>query len=79
MDVIGETDWLELENYIYTAIDNIYKYRNSVVGILETVQSDYSNLKLDVKELYEQMADKVKLSLSAICSYNSFTSSFKLL
>lgn len=58
MDVlreIAEHDWADIQDNIKTTIDNIYKYRNSVMGILEMVSSDYSNLNLDANAL----ADKV--------------------
>ena len=35
----------------------IYDYRNSVLGILDTVKSDYSNLDLDATEIQKKLAD----------------------
>ena len=39
-------------------IDNIYKYRNSVYGILDALKTDYSDLDLDVDKLTEQLSNK---------------------
>jgi hypothetical protein len=38
-------------------IDEIYKYRNSVLGILEAIQADYSNLNLDAMAIHDSLAD----------------------
>lgn len=58
MDVlkeIAEHDWADIQDSIKTTIDNIYNYRNSVMGILEAVSADYSDLNLDA----DVLADKV--------------------
>lgn len=48
-------------NFIVDSIDEsvsaIYTYQNSVMGILENVSNDYSNLNLDATELQKKMAD----------------------
>lgn len=36
---------------------NIYKHKNSVLGILEGISSDYSNLNFDAEELQKKMTD----------------------
>jgi hypothetical protein len=40
---IGDKEWPEIQENVWTTIDNIYKYRNSVMGILESVSADYNN------------------------------------
>ena len=35
----------------------IYTYRNSVLGLLETVSQDYSNLNLDAAAIQEKLAN----------------------
>ena len=44
-------------------IDEVYKYKNSALGILQTITADYSNLELDAEKLKEQIADKDNLKL----------------
>ena len=44
-------------------ISEIYEYRNSIFGILDTISTDYSNLKLDATEIYEQLADPTNMTL----------------
>ena len=44
-------------------IAEIYKYRNSIFGILDTISEDYSNLKLDATEIHNQLADPNNMAL----------------
>lgn len=55
MDIIIETVW--------ETIDSIYSYRNSVMGILDTISTDYSNLKFDASEIQKELADPDNMSL----------------
>lgn len=51
----------EYEYIQYTTADvvnEIYKYRDSILGILEAVQSDYKNLDLDATKLQDKIANK---------------------
>lgn len=48
---------------IYDTIDNIYKYKNSVMGILDTVKSDYSDLELDITELQNKIQNPENIAL----------------
>lgn len=64
--VINHIPHAELEsvkNSIYTMINEIYHYRNSALGILESVSSDYSNLQLDVQQLQSALADPSNMTL----------------
>lgn len=44
-------------------IQSIYSYNNSVMGILENISADYSNLELDAAELQKKMNDQENLGL----------------
>ena len=57
VNVIREKDWAEIQDSVWSTIKNIYDYKNSVMGILETVTSDYSNLNLDATEIQKKLAD----------------------
>lgn len=48
---------------IKDSIEAIYTYKNSVLGILESVSADYDHMNLDVNDLYNKMADPNNLSL----------------
>lgn len=54
-------------NFIYgsvnTTIQNIYKYKNSALGILDTISSDYSSLNLDASEIQSKLANPENLDL----------------
>lgn len=63
MSVMCETELDEVRNFTYEVIDNIYKFKNSMLGILETISSDYSNLDLDATALQQKIADPENLAL----------------
>ena len=42
---------------LYKSIESIYAYRNSVMGILENVSADYSNLQLDAQSIQQALGD----------------------
>ena len=43
------------------AIKAIYSYKNSAMGILENISSDYNKFEFDVQDLYGQLKDKENL------------------
>ena len=53
----------ELQAGIFDTIANIYNYRNSVMGILDNVVNDYSNLNLDASEIHSKLADPENMAL----------------
>lgn len=62
-EAIPEEEYWDLVSAIDESIKSIYKYKNSAMGILESISSDYSNLNLDVDDLYTKMADKENLNV----------------
>ena len=48
---------------IEESVNAYYKYQNSVLGILEAVTQDYSNLNLDATELQKKIGDPANLGL----------------
>lgn len=54
-------------NFLISGIDDtikaVYTFQNSILGILETISKDYSNLSLDASKLQQQMANKENLDL----------------
>ena len=65
--IIGETinpyEYQQIQKWIYETINSIYNYKNSVMGILDTISADYSNLKLDAESIHEKLADPGQLTL----------------
>jgi hypothetical protein len=54
---------LYLENTLMETVESIYTYHNSIMGILERVSNDYSNLSLEATELKNQIADPNNMTL----------------
>lgn len=50
-------EYLNVVNGIDETIDAVYTYRNSVMGILDTISNDYSNLSLEAAEIQKKLAD----------------------
>lgn len=38
-------------------IDEVYKYKNSALGVLQTISQDYSNLDLNINKLQEEISN----------------------
>ena len=60
---IPENEYTLLLGWIDETIEAFYTYRNSVLGILDTISADYSNLSLDATNLQKQIADPENLKL----------------
>ena len=63
VNAIPEAEYHEVLCGVSDSIDAIYTYRNSVMGILEQVSQDYSNLDLDATEIQKKLADPNSLGL----------------
>lgn len=61
--VIPEDEYDTIHWWIEDMIDNIYKYKNSLMGILDAVQEDYSNLNLDSENIRENLSNPENLAL----------------
>ena len=48
---------------VHRSVDAIYEYKNSVLGILESVSTDYSNLDLDATNIQQKLADPNNMAL----------------
>ena len=60
---IPVVEWNTLENGVNKCAEAIYTYRNSVLGLLETITADYSNLNLDAAEIQKNLADPNNMAL----------------
>ena len=40
---------------VYDSIESVYKYQNSVLGILDSVKADYSNVEIDIEKLQKDI------------------------
>ena len=62
-DLIPEEELDEVINGVAQSIKAIYTYKNSVLGILESVSQDYSALNLDATEIQQKLADPDNMAL----------------
>lgn len=62
-DNIPEDECFSIINDAYATVEEIYKYNNSVLGILDNIQADYSNLNLDATEIHSKLADPDNMGL----------------
>ena len=62
-DLIPEEELDEVINGVAQSVKAIYTYRNSVLGILESISKDYSNLELDATEIQQKLADPDNMAL----------------
>ena len=53
---VGELGIIQIT--VREVIDEIYKYKNSALGILQAVSEDYSNLDLDATKIQEKIGNK---------------------
>lgn len=60
---IPENEYALLLGWIDETIEAFYTYRNSVMGIMEQISADYSNLSLDATEIQQKLADPQNLEL----------------
>ena len=62
-DLIPEEELDEVINGVAQSVKAIYTYRNSVLGILESISQDYSALNLDAAEIQQKLADPDNMAL----------------
>ena len=60
---IPETEYNLLLDWTQETIDSFYKYRNSVMGILDQVSADYKDLDFNATEIQKKIADPQNLEL----------------
>lgn len=62
IDAIPASERKALNDSVYSIIDNIYEYKNSALGILENIATDYSNLELNADVLTDKVLNPESLS-----------------
>lgn len=63
INAIPEAEYHEVLCGVSDSIDAVYAYKNSVMGILETVIADYSSMNLDATNIYNKLADPENMDL----------------
>ena len=60
---IPKEEYVSIIKGIRTSINAIYAYQNSIMGILDTVSTDYSNLNLDATTIQKQLSNPENMTL----------------
>lgn len=63
LEVLPNEEYVSIYNGVWDTINEIYKHRDSVLGIIEAVNQDYSNLNLDAENIQKNLADPNNLTL----------------
>ena len=59
---IDPSDWATIQKDVWDTIEYIYNYRNSAMGILEMISTDYSNLQLNAEDITDKLLNPESLS-----------------
>lgn len=62
IQAIDVSDWEIIQENVWDTIENIYNYRNSAMGILEMISTDYSNLSLNADDITNKLLNPESLS-----------------
>lgn len=61
IDNIPEGEYESLWTDTWSCISEIYKYKNSILGIMDTIKTDYNDVGSDLDEFLAQMGDEENL------------------
>lgn len=61
IDNIPEGEYESLWTDAWSCISEIYKYKNSILGIMDTIKTDYNEVGSDLDEFLAQMGDENNL------------------
>lgn len=53
---INPYEYNQIKEWVFETIDSIYKYKNSILGLLQTIHDDYEDADFDI----EQISGKLK-------------------
>lgn len=57
IEAIPEEEYEAIVKGVEESVEAVYKYQNSVFGVLDTIKSDYNNMKLDIDTLNKTITD----------------------
>ena len=63
VNAIPEAEYHEILCGVSDSINAVYTYQNSILGILESISADYSNLNFDATEIQKKLADPDNMEL----------------
>ena len=57
-DKINPYEYNQIKNWVHELINSIYVYKNSVVGIMDTIKDEFNLMDLDTEKLVERLGNK---------------------
>jgi hypothetical protein len=63
LEVMPTEEFDRIDVSAHATIRNLYNYKNSAMGVLNAISSDYSNLNLDALQLRDNLVDPANLEL----------------
>ena len=60
---IPELEFNFITESLDTVVKNVYEYKNSIFGILDTLSTNYSQLKFDSQKIYDNLSNPENLKL----------------
>lgn len=61
--MIPANEYNDLVTGVQSSITAVYAYQNSVMGVLDNISTDYSNLNLDATEIQKALSDPNNMAL----------------
>jgi len=55
---MADTELTKLYSMLVDTVDGVYEYQNSAYGILDSLNTDYSNLNFDIEKLTKEIGNK---------------------
>lgn len=63
IEAIPEPEYDEVLTGIKQTIKSVYRYQNSVLGVLNAISQDYNETSFDIEKLQEEISDEKNLTL----------------
>lgn len=54
---INPYEYQQIKNWVNETIDSLYKYKQSVLGVLETVRDDYSDAEMKAEDIQKKLTE----------------------
>lgn len=61
-ETIPQEEYNAIQTGIERTIKSVYKYQNSILGILDTISQDYSNLNFDISGIKDKLTNPEQLA-----------------
>ena len=62
-DKINPYEYNQIKSWVHELINSIYVYKNSAMGLLDSIKEDYNLMDLDISEINEKLVNKENLAL----------------